>query len=107
MRIDWFSITCRRRSRERARPRLPTASPRERREGNMRINLLIGLCLLLLPVGVLGQTPQATPPPPAAPRSVTFPKPTEQTLANGLRVIVIERSDNPLVSAQLLIKNGG
>jgi len=73
----------------------------------MRINLLIGLCLLLLPVGVLGQTPQATPPPPAAPRSVTFPKPTEQTLANGLRVIVIERSDNPLVSAQLLIKNGG
>ncbi|HKE57126.1 MAG TPA: pitrilysin family protein [Pyrinomonadaceae bacterium] len=73
----------------------------------MRINLLLGLCLLLLPVGVLGQTPQATPPPPAAPRSVTFPKPTEQTLANGLRVIVIERSDNPLVSAQLLIKNGG
>ncbi len=73
----------------------------------MRFNRVIGLCLLLLPVAVLGQTPQATPPPPATPRAVTFPKPSEQTLANGLRVIVIERSDSPLVSAQLLVKNGG
>src|SRR5690242_321762 len=53
------------------------------------------------------QTPQATPPPPAQPRSVTFPKPAEETLPNGLRVIVIERHETPLVSAQLLIKNGG
>lgn len=56
---------------------------------------------------VIGQTPQATPPPPAAPRSVTFPKPVEQTLANGLRVIVVPRSNTPLVSAVLVIKNGG
>ena len=40
---------------------------------------------------VQAQTPQATPPPPAQPRSVTFPKPVEETLPNGLRVIVIER----------------
>ena len=53
------------------------------------------------------QTPQATPPPPAAPRSGTFPKPVEETLPNGLRVIVVQRSETPLVSAQLLIKNGG
>src|SRR5687767_6480145 len=53
------------------------------------------------------QTPQATPPPPAPPRSGTFPKPVEETLPNGLRVIVIQRSESPLVSAQLLIKNGG
>ncbi|HEX6730295.1 MAG TPA: insulinase family protein, partial [Pyrinomonadaceae bacterium] len=57
--------------------------------------------------GVAGQTPQATPPPPAPPRSVTFPKPAERTLANGLRVIVIPRSTTPLVSAILVIKNGG
>jgi zinc protease len=63
--------------------------------------------LLCLPLLVSAQTPQATPPPPAAQRSVTFPKPVEQTLPNGLRVIVIERSESPLVSAQLLIKNGG
>jgi zinc protease len=53
------------------------------------------------------QTPQATPPPPAQPRSVTFPKPVEETLSNGLRVIVVERRESPLVSAQLIIKNGG
>jgi zinc protease len=56
---------------------------------------------------VNAQTPQATPPPPASPRSGTFPKPAEATLPNGLRVIVIERRETPLVSAQLLIKNGG
>jgi len=55
----------------------------------------------------LAQTAQATPPPPSQPRSVTVPKPAEETLPNGLRVIVIERRENPLVSAQLLIKNGG
>src|SRR5688500_2748238 len=53
------------------------------------------------------QTPQATPPPPAPPRAGTFPKPVEETLPNGLRVIVIQRSESPLVTAQLLIKNGG
>ncbi len=56
---------------------------------------------------VNAQTPQATPPPPAAPRSVQFPKPVEKTLANGLRVIVIDRPGTPLVTAQLVIKNGG
>src|SRR6185295_18700727 len=61
--------------------------------------------LLLLPLVASAQTPQATPPPPAPPRSVQFPKPVEQTLANGLRVIVIERSGAPLVTAQLVIKN--
>ena len=65
------------------------------------------LALLIVAFGVSAQTPQATPPPPAAPRSGTFPKPAEQTLPNGLRVIVIERHESPLVSAQLLVKNGG
>ena len=65
------------------------------------------LVVLLVSLGVSAQTPQATPPPPAQPRSVTFPKPVEQTLPNGLRVIVVERRESPLVSAQLLIKNGG
>jgi zinc protease len=64
-------------------------------------------CSLLFAICVLGQTPQATPPPPAAPHSVQFPKPVEQILSNGLRVIIIERTDTPLVSAQVVIKNGG
>src|SRR5688572_14090595 len=74
----------------------------------MKMQTLITLhVVLLVSIGVSAQTPQATPPPPAQPRSVTFPKPVEQTLPNGLRVIVVERKESPLVSAQLLIKNGG
>ena len=69
--------------------------------------LTVLFALLLCALCVQAQTPQATPPPPAAPRSGTFPKPAEQTLPNGLRVIVIERRDYPLVSAQLVVKNGG
>ena len=69
--------------------------------------LAILFVMLLCALCVQAQTPQATPPPQAAPRSGTFPKPAEQTLPNGLRVIVIERRDYPLVSAQLVVKNGG
>ena len=65
------------------------------------------LIICVLCVNLRAQTPQATPPPPAPPRSGTFPKPAEETLPNGLRVIVIERRESPLISAQLLIKNGG
>lgn len=61
--------------------------------------------LAALPLNVMAQ--QETPPAPAAPRTVALPKPVEQTLKNGLRVIVIERSDVPLISAQVLVENGG
>jgi zinc protease len=67
----------------------------------------VALCAILCVVCVRAQTPQATPPPPASPRSGTFPKPVEKTLPNGLRVIVVERTESPLIAAQLLIKNGG
>ncbi|HEX8294119.1 MAG TPA: pitrilysin family protein [Pyrinomonadaceae bacterium] len=50
---------------------------------------------------------QETPPPPASPRSVNVPKPVERTLANGLRVIVVENHSTPLVGAQVLVKSGG
>lgn len=69
---------------------------------------LFGITLLAFCSAVAGaQSPQATPPPPAPPRSVQFPAPVEKTLPNGLRVVVIQRSEIPLVSAQLLIKSGG
>src|SRR5436190_4559443 len=74
----------------------------------LRLCAKILLFVCVLSIGLANaQTPQATPPPPASPRSGTFPKPVEQTLPNGLRVIVIERREYPLISAQLLIKNGG
>lgn len=68
--------------------------------------VLLATCFSLT-IELRAQTPQATPPPPAPPHAVQFPKPVEKMLANGLRVIVIERAGTPLVTAQLVIKNGG
>src|SRR5437870_1530223 len=68
---------------------------------------LATLALMLFAFCIVAQTPQATPPPPAVPRSVEFPKPVEKTLANGLRVIVVVRPQVPLSTAQLLMKSGG
>lgn len=81
----------------------------------MRISKLrlLSFALLLLvrclspSSATIAQTPQATPPPPAAPRSVQFPKTVERTFPNRLRVIVINRPGIPLVTAQLVIQNGG
>ncbi|HEY5991467.1 MAG TPA: pitrilysin family protein, partial [Candidatus Udaeobacter sp.] len=63
--------------------------------------------IFLFAICAFAQTPQATPPPAAPPRSVQFPKPVDKTLVNGLRVIVVQRPQIPLVTAQLLIKSGG
>src|SRR5258708_2558598 len=74
---------------------------------NPRLLMLAQIAILSFAIGVFAQAPQATPPPPTAPRTVQFPKPVETTLPNGLRVVVVKRSDMPLISAQLLIKSGG
>src|SRR5215475_9992844 len=68
---------------------------------------LLSLVTVSLWVCVVAQEPQATPPPAGPPRTVQFPKPAEKTLANGLRVVVVQRSEMPLVTARLLIKSGG
>ncbi len=68
---------------------------------------LLAVFLFLADVRAQSPQPQATPPPPAKPRTVEFPKPVERTLPNGLRVIVVERAGASLVAAELLIKNGG
>jgi zinc protease len=65
--------------------------------------VVLGLCAFTS----VAQTAQATPPPPTAPHSTVFPKPVEKNLPNGLRVIVVPRTEMPLVTAQLLIKSGG
>jgi zinc protease len=69
--------------------------------------ILATLILALCAITSAAQTAQATPPPPTAPHSTVFPKPVEKNLPNGLRVIVIPRTEIPLVTAQLLIKSGG
>ncbi len=52
-------------------------------------------------------TPLETPPAPAAPRAVAFPKPVEKKLANGVRVIVVPRPGTGLVSVSALVQAGG
>jgi zinc protease len=73
----------------------------------LRTLALAPLAIFSFVVSSPAQTPQATPPPPAVPRTVQFPKPVEKTLPNGLRVVVIQRSEMPLISSQLLIRSGG
>jgi zinc protease len=77
--------------------------------GTMKLRrlTLLPIAMLLFAVCTFAQAPQATPPPPTAPRTVQFPKPVEKILANGLRVVVVQRSEMPLISSQLLIKSGG
>src|SRR6266705_3092541 len=70
-------------------------------------SFLIVVAIGIPAIASFAQAPQATPPLPTAPRSVALPKPIEKTLPNGLRVIVVQRSQMPLVTAQLLIKSGG
>lgn len=47
-----------------------------------------------------------SPPAASAPRPVAFTQPKETKLANGLRVVVVERPDLPLLAAELLVRNG-
>jgi zinc protease len=50
--------------------------------------------------------PKATPPPPTPLKEVRFPAFEQKTLANGLRVVVIEQHAQPLVSLRLMLKAG-
>jgi len=72
----------------------------------LRIILLLGALGFCFSTTVSAQLPQATPPPPGPPRSIQIPAVAEKTLANGLRVIVIQRTNTPLVSAEVIIRNG-
>lgn len=54
-----------------------------------------------------GPAARGAPPPPAASRPVSLPTTFEKTLANGLRVVAVERRNVPLITAQLIIRSGG
>src|SRR5688572_3675253 len=73
---------------------------------SFKVLFSLAMLIAFAAMPAVAQEPQSTPPPPSAPRSVQLPKPVERTLANGLRVIVVERPGTPLVAAQLLVKNG-
>jgi zinc protease len=68
--------------------------------------VLVGAATLFaLTLGAQAQ-PYDTPPPPAAPRELRVGAPIEQSLPNGLRVVLAERRGVQLVSAQLLVLSG-
>ncbi|MBI2820845.1 MAG: insulinase family protein [Acidobacteria bacterium] len=71
----------------------------------LRLTAATALMALLLSVTESAQS-QQTPPPAGAPRSPVLPQPVEKTLKNGLRVIAVERSGVPLVSATVVIRSG-
>ncbi len=52
------------------------------------------------------QAPRQTPPPPKPAKEIRFPAFEEKTLANGLRVVVIEQHETPSLSLQLLFPGG-
>ncbi|WP_380788049.1 M16 family metallopeptidase [Sphingomonas sp. R86521] len=47
------------------------------------------------------------PPAPAQPIAAAIPQPVEMRLANGMRLIVVERHDLPIVTAALIANGGG
>src|SRR5438552_520821 len=47
-----------------------------------------------------------TPPPPAPPHEINFTPPRETKLDNGLRLIVAERPDLPLLATEVVVRNG-
>ncbi len=67
---------------------------------------LSGTVLAQTPAGAiaseLGQFPPLVPPP----KAYVLPAPAVRTLANGLKVVVIERHDLPLVTLRMVVKAG-
>jgi zinc protease len=72
------------------------------------------ICFSLIALVILGTSLRSVfgiggldaPPPPSAPHEINFTQPKETKLDNGLRVIVAERPDLPLLAAELVVRNG-
>ncbi len=73
----------------------------------MRRNLFFLVCVLWLTsdgVSAVGGIDKA--PAPAAPREARFTQPKEAKLPNGLRIVVAERPDLPLLTTELIVRHG-
>ncbi len=71
----------------------------------MTRGISIGLCLTTVQsASATGGVDKA--PAPSAPHETKFAAPKETRLENGLRVIVAERPEVPLLAAQLVVRNG-
>jgi zinc protease len=53
-----------------------------------------------------GEAERVKPPAPAQPIAAAIPQPVEMTLANGMRLIVVEKHDLPIITASLVASGG-
>jgi zinc protease len=73
----------------------------------MRRGALVLAVLLAAPQAKAQDKPmKQTPPPPKPAQQIHFPAFEEKTLANGLRVVIVEQHENPSLSLQLLVPGG-
>lgn len=66
---------------------------------------------LAVPPGIAIHTPapaatRVQPPAPAAPVALSLPTPVERRLPNGMRVVIVEKHDLPIVTASLVASGG-
>ena len=74
---------------------------------NLRfVSAFFAIVLVALPSSLFAIGGVDTPPPPAAPREISFTQPRETRLENSLRVIVIERPGLPLLAAEIVVRSG-
>jgi zinc protease len=66
--------------------------------------VLFSLCLCVSVVSLAFA--QEMPPEPTSPRAVKIPKIVESKLQNGLKIVVVNRPNVPLVSVNLMLSNG-
>ncbi len=71
-----------------------------------RLICIVGFVLIAALSSALAIGGVDTPPAPSAPHEVTFSQPKETKLANGLRVIVVERPGLPLLAAEVVVRSG-
>src|SRR5687768_3781252 len=96
---------------EPARDRIPPNEHESERQGEeMSVRLLLTASVAaILAVAAASRSSAAEIeglPKPGPPRPAKIIEPQEKTLANGLRVIVVERPGLPLVSATVLVRSG-
>ncbi len=98
---------------ERPRKRLARWPSRTTLERSLSVLRRIGMTTFTIAIFCLTTSGSAwaiagvdKPPEPSAPQETKFTEPQETTLANALRVIVIERHQLPLLAASVVIRHG-
>lgn len=92
---------------------LPAATPEDVKKGDtITVPATTQVADLVPPPHIDIVTPATAadripPPPPAAPIHANLPNPVETRLPNGMRLVVVEKHDLPLVTAALIAPGGG